>query len=105
MAQSPAKPNADDLAKQMETLRADVAKLTETLADLTRAEAHEVADSVKKAARRARSELEHEVDRLQVQASQAIDHADALIRDKPALAMGLAAGLGLLAGLLISRRH
>ena len=104
MATTDTKPTADDLGKQMETLRADMAKLTETLADLTRAEARNAANGAKRVARKARDGVEHEYDKLQHQAVEAVDHADALIREKPAMAMGVAAGVGLLVGLMMSRR-
>ncbi|MDX5403493.1 MAG: hypothetical protein LPK02_15100 [Rhodobacterales bacterium] len=104
MAQTDTKANADDLAKQMETLRADVAQLTETLARLTRAEAEEAAAGARRFARKARNGVEQEYDKLHVQAVEAVDHADALIREKPGMAMGIAAGVGLLAGLMLSRR-
>jgi ElaB/YqjD/DUF883 family membrane-anchored ribosome-binding protein len=104
MAQTDTKPTADDLAKQMETLRADVAHLTETLGKLTRAEAQEAAVGARRVVRKARDGVEHEYERLQHQAVEAVDHADALIREKPAMAMGIAAGVGLLAGLMLSRK-
>ena len=104
MAQSSTKPTADDLAAQMEALRADVAALTTTLADLTRAEARDAADSAKRAARKTRENVEHEYEKLHKHAEDAVDQADALIREKPAMALGIAAGLGLLIGLLMSRR-
>jgi ElaB/YqjD/DUF883 family membrane-anchored ribosome-binding protein len=104
MAQSETKAAADDLSKQLETLRADVAGLTEALGNLTRAEAREVASGAKRVARKARDGVEHEYEKLQHQAVEAVDHADALIREKPAMAMGIAAGVGLLVGLMMSRR-
>lgn len=104
MAQTDTKPTADDLGKQMDILRADVAKLTETLTEMTRAEARFAADGAKRVVRKARDGVEHEYERLQHQAVEAVDHADALIREKPAMAMGIAAGIGLLAGLMLSRR-
>lgn len=104
MAMTDNKPTADDLGKQMEILRADVAKLTETLTDLTRAEARYAANGAKRVVRKARDGVEHEYDKLQHQALEAVDQADALIREKPAMAMGIAAGVGLLVGLMMSRR-
>jgi ElaB/YqjD/DUF883 family membrane-anchored ribosome-binding protein len=104
MAQSTSKPTPDDLGKQLETLRADVATLTETLGKLTRAEAQDAADGAKRVVDKARAGVAHEYEKVQSQALQAVDHADALIREKPAMAMGVAAGFGLLVGLMMSRR-
>lgn len=104
MAQIETKAAAEDLSKQLENLRADVASLTEAVGNLTRAEAREMADGAKRVARKARAGVEHEVERLQHQAIEAVDHADALIREKPAVAMGVAAGFGLLVGLMMSRK-
>jgi ElaB/YqjD/DUF883 family membrane-anchored ribosome-binding protein len=104
MAQSTAKTTPDDLSKQLETLREDVAQLTQTLAQLTRSEAQEAADGAKRVIGKARAGVAHEYEKVQTQTLQAVDHADALIREKPAMAMGVAAGVGLLVGLMMSRR-
>jgi ElaB/YqjD/DUF883 family membrane-anchored ribosome-binding protein len=104
MAQSDTKATADDLSKQLDALRADVASLTETLGNMTRAEAREAANGAKRVVRKARDGVEQEYDKLHHQAVEAVDHADALIREKPAMAMGIAAGLGLLVGLMMSRK-
>ncbi|MDM7971228.1 MAG: hypothetical protein QUV10_16570 [Paracoccaceae bacterium] len=104
MAQPETKAAADDLSKQLETLRADVASLTEAIGNLTRAEAREAADGARRVVRKARDGVEHEYEKLQHQAVEAVDHADALIREKPAMAMGIAAGVGMLVGLMMSRR-
>ncbi|MCD1627593.1 MAG: DUF883 family protein [Paracoccaceae bacterium] len=104
MAQAANKPTTDDISEQLATLREDVAALTTTLRDLTRAEAQDAAKGAKRMAGKAREGVEHEYERLQKQAGDAVDHADALIREKPAMAMGIAAGVGLLVGLMLSRR-
>jgi ElaB/YqjD/DUF883 family membrane-anchored ribosome-binding protein len=104
MAQTTNKPTPDDVSEQLAVLRNDVAALTNTLKDLTRAEAQDAADGAKRVARKARDGVEHEYVKLQKQAGDAVDHADALIREKPAMAMGVAAGVGLLVGLMLSRR-
>jgi len=104
MAQANPKPTQEDLAQQMQELRDDVASLTKMLGDLTRAEAREAADSAKRAAHKTRESVEHEYEKLHKQAEDAVHHADALIREKPAMAMGIAAGLGLLVGLMMSRK-
>jgi ElaB/YqjD/DUF883 family membrane-anchored ribosome-binding protein len=104
MAQATTKPTPEDLAKQMQELRDDVATLTTMLGDLTRAEARDAADSAKRAAHKTRESIEHEYEKLHKQAEDAVNHADALIHERPAMAMGIAAGFGLLVGLMLSRK-
>lgn len=82
----------DDLTKQIERLRSDVAQITKTLGDLTkgqvtelrargRAAAGDLADSARRA--------EHD--------------AEDYIRDRPLQALAIAAGLGVLVGWLTRR--
>lgn len=104
MAQSTTKATPDDLGKQLDTLREDVAQLTRTIAQLTRDEAEHAADTARDALGKARAGVAQEYDRVSAQGRQAVDHADALIREKPAMAMGVAAGVGLLVGLMMSRK-
>lgn len=97
-------PSTEDLMREIETLRADLARVTETLAEIGKAEARSMADEVRKRSRKARDQVEDEFEHLRGSAEAVIDQADDLIRERPALAMTIAAGLGLIAGLLLYRK-
>ncbi|MFU8862649.1 MAG: DUF883 family protein [Rhodobacterales bacterium] len=104
MAQPTSKPTQEDLAVQMQVLRDDVASLTSTISELTRTQARDAASSAKRVIRKTRDGVEHEYEKMHDRAEDALDHADAFVREKPAAAMGIAAGFGLLVGLMMSRR-
>ncbi len=104
MAGSNNSPSSDDLMREIETLRADLARITETMAEMGKAEARSMASEVRKRSRKAREQVEDELENLRGSAEAAIDQADDLIRERPALAMAIAAGLGLVAGLLLYRK-
>lgn len=86
-----------DLSDQIEILKADIASLTGTLSDYGKAKGAEAAktakDTVSDAALEAR-----------VKALDAQKQAEDFIRTQPATALGLAAGIGFLVGLITSRR-
>jgi ElaB/YqjD/DUF883 family membrane-anchored ribosome-binding protein len=104
MAGSNNNPSTEDLVREIETLRADLARVTETLAEMGKAEARSMADEVRKRSRKARAHVEDEFEHLRGSAEAAIDQADELIRERPAIAMTIAAGLGLIVGLLLYRK-
>lgn len=104
MAQIPTKPTTDDLAAQMDVLRNDIAALTSMLGDRTRAEANEAANAAKRMARKARAGAEDQYEQLQARAGDVAEQADEFIHEKPGVAIGIAAAVGLLAGLMLSRR-
>lgn len=80
-----AAPSTEDLAQQLENLRADLMKLAGTVSG-------DVADGIDKAGRQIKRTRE-----------DARDMATTAVRDHPLAAIGIAAGLGLLLGLLARR--
>jgi ElaB/YqjD/DUF883 family membrane-anchored ribosome-binding protein len=86
-AMQPAKPTpgAEDLAAQIETLRADLMKLAATVKD-------DVSEGIGKAGRQ-----------LGQTGRDARATATAAVLDHPYAAVGIAAGLGLLLGLVVRR--
>ena len=86
-------PTVEDLSKQLDELKADVAKLVETLAAMGRAQGEHVADDL-----RARAE------KMRAQGSASAAEAELMARERPAAAMGVAAGVGFLLGLILARR-
>ena len=96
-------PTTEDLNKQIEQLRADVAAIGTTLSDLAAAKAGELGD-------RARGEAEALGERGRQSLDEAARQLDRLesgtadyVRTRPVQALAIAAGLGLLVGFL-SRR-
>ena len=94
----------DDLSAQVETLKSDIAALTKTIADLTKAKGEEASDTLRARAESARATGDAQVAELQEQATQGMEAAEDYVRRNPATALGVAAGVGVLVGLLSARR-
>ena len=97
-------PTVEDLTRQMEALRADVAAIAETLKGLGLAGTRAAADEVKGRAESARAGAEARMDELHARLDALLAEADRMARDRPVTAMGIAAGFGFLLGLLLGRR-
>ncbi len=97
-------PSSEDLMNEIATLRADIGKITETLTAMGRAEAESMAAGVRNKTRRTRQQVEAELEQLRDSAEGAIERADDLVRERPGMALAIAAGLGLVAGLLLHRK-
>lgn len=97
-------PSSEDLMREIATLRADLGKITETLTAMGRAEAQSMTDELRSKTRRTRKHVEDELDHLRDTAENALDRADDMIRERPGLSMAIAAGLGLVVGLLLYRK-
>ena len=85
-------PNSEDLSAQVDLLKSDIARLTETLGEYGRAKGREYQGEARRRAEDLRSDAQEKVDDI-----------EAYVRHNPAQALGIAAGVGLLIGLL-SRR-
>ncbi len=101
---SPAEPTVEDLARQMEALRADLNGIAETLKGLGMARGKAAADDVKSRAEAARAAGEQQIEEMHARLEAMLAEADKLARDKPITAMGIAAGFGFLLGLMLGRR-
>ncbi len=95
---------AADLTAQIETLRDDLSALTKTIADLSESAREDVAASAKSKAEHLRGKAEDTAQAAQEQAARMQGQANEFIRNQPATALGIAAGLGFLIGLLGARR-
>lgn len=100
----PKNPTTEDLARQIETLKSDIANLTGVLSDLGRSKAGEFAGRARSHADDLQSRAHDQAAALRDTAEGAFEDAEAYVRRNPTTALGLAAGLGLLVGLLTSRR-
>lgn len=96
--------SADDVRDQLAALQADVAELTKTVTSYGKARGEEARASVSQTA----AELRQRADTLrsdaEAQLRQGYAQAETAVRDNPAAAVGIAAGIGFVLGLMSSRR-
>ncbi len=85
-------PSYDDLSRQVDALKSDIKRLTESLGDYGRAKG-----------RYYQGEAQRRADHMRDEAQEKADEIEAYVHENPARALGIAAGIGLLIGLL-SRR-
>ena len=94
----------NDVTKQMKVLREDVAKLTEVVAEYGKARGRDLtSEAANKAADVAQAGKET-AKAVQAKAQNGYADAEDAVRQNPAAAVGIAAGLGFLVGLIASRR-
>lgn len=93
----PKTPTVTDLSEQVAILKDDIATLTSTVGEVGRAQVEGAASSAKAVA----TDLT-DTGRLMVSDTQ--DKAEEFIRTQPLAALGIAAGLGLLVGIAVSKR-
>lgn len=87
----------NDLSDEIATLKADIASLTGTLSEYGKAKGNEAAKTAKEAVSDATTAA-------RVKALDAQAQAEDFIRTQPGTALGIAAGIGFLVGLVTSRR-
>lgn len=97
-------PTVEDLAEQMNTLRADIAQLTQTIGQMGKATGQAAAEAARAEAAALYQKGEAQLAALRSQAGDLAHDADALVRRHPATAVGLAVGLGFLVGMMTTRR-
>ncbi|NIY78386.1 MAG: DUF883 domain-containing protein [Rhodobacteraceae bacterium] len=93
-----------DLSAQIATLKADVAELTNTLADYGRAQKAQLGATAEDSFEAAKQKGVETADYARQQARDAYAGAEKTVRENPAASVGIAAGVGFLVGLLASRR-
>ena len=109
------KTDSADVAAQIETIRADVAALTALLADMADQKKDELKGTASKTAKDMRDKAKDQVTMARVRAAEAGEtvrdgvedryaRAEDAVRRQPAMAVGIAASVGFLVGLLASRR-
>ncbi|GHA44081.1 hypothetical protein GCM10008927_06070 [Amylibacter ulvae] len=91
------KTTTEDLAKQIETLKGDLVDLTEMMGKVGKNKGQQIAQS-------ARETGEAQLAKVQHGAERAVHKADDFVNEKPAMALGIAAGIGFLVGMTASRR-
>ena len=93
-----------DLTDQIEILRKDLSALTATIADLGKAKGDEALQAAKARASSVRDAAADQVEAAQLQAQQLRSQADQFVREQPATALGIAAGIGFLVGFFSTRK-
>lgn len=99
-----AEPTVEDLSAQMETLRADMAQIVETMGALSRAKTGEAAEALAETAAELRRRGEEQLAAAREKGSEALESATGYVRSHPAESLAVAAGLGFVVGLLLRRR-
>ena len=97
-------PTYDDLAAQIDTLKSDISALTELMGDYGRARKEDAAARLRDAAEATRDKGYETAAQARAKAADWATEAEEVVRRQPALAMGIAAGLGFLVGALSTRR-
>ncbi len=107
MAQAPKNNTSElnaDVAQQLAVLREDIATLTATIAEYGKAQGSAMkASAAEKAAEFAQTGASA-ADAIKAQAEKSYSDAEEAVRTNPAAAVGIAAGLGFLVGMLTARR-
>ncbi|AJE46206.1 DUF883 family protein [Celeribacter indicus] len=101
---SPTEVTTEELQAQIATLKDDIAALTKTMADYGSAQGKAAKASAQAALTEARARGAEHVAHAQQSALDAYGEMENRVRENPSAAMGLAAGLGFLVGLLAARR-
>jgi len=97
-------PSGSEIYAQLETLRADMAKLVETVTALGRARTGDAAASLGETAHELRRRGEENLTAARERGEAAMDQAAEYVRRRPTEAVAIAAGLGVLLGLFLNRR-
>ncbi|MGI3168561.1 glycine zipper domain-containing protein [Pseudooceanicola sp. C21-150M6] len=95
---------ADDVKAQIATLQADVAELTRTMSAYGKNRGNEARAAASRRAEEVRVRAEALGHDAEAQLRQGYAQAETAVRDNPAAAVGIAAGVGFLLGLISARR-
>ncbi len=95
--------SVDDLSKQLDQLRADLGELTKTVGTYSKEQGQAAGNRARTEAERIRARGEATAQDVQRQVEELTETAGDRVREQPLMAVGLAAGVGFLVGML-SRR-
>ena len=95
---------AAGLEAQLAQLRADLARMADTVTTLAQSQGAALGDRLGAEAEKLRGTAEAQMAALQAQAEPKLEEARAYVRSNPLHALGMAAGAGLIFGLLFGRR-
>ncbi len=95
---------AADLNDQIETLRQDIGALTQTISEMGKHKGDETIEAARAKASDLRDKAADHAETARLQALEMQDQANNFIRNQPATALGIAAGVGFLVGFFGSRK-
>lgn len=98
-------PSVDDLSRQIEMLKKDITTLTSTITEIGKSEADRAVKRAKSKGEDLRQAGEDQLHMMRLRAETYGEEAGEFVRNQPATALGLAAALGLVTGLLLSGRR
>jgi ElaB/YqjD/DUF883 family membrane-anchored ribosome-binding protein len=94
----------DQLLEEFQALVSDTERLLQQSASLAGDQAEALREQIRSSLGRARSTLHNVEDALQVRGKAALDATEDYVQSHPWQTLGIAAAIGLLLGMLISRR-
>lgn len=104
MAMTKTNTDAQDLAAQIDALKADISRITSTLTEIGTAKKDAAVASAREGAATLRAEGAKQVEYAQATAEEYGAQAADAIRRQPAAAVGIAVAAGFLAGMLTGRK-
>lgn len=96
--------NTADLANQIEVLRKDLGALTQTITDLGKAKGDDAVALAQSKAADIRERATDAGETARLQALELQDQANDFVKNQPATALGIAAGIGFLVGFMGTRK-
>lgn len=96
--------SADDLAQQIEALKADIAAIARTLGALGKAQGEAVVETARGSAEALKANGAAAYDAAATEAGAVAAQAAHAVRQRPAQALGIAMALGFLVGYLTARK-
>lgn len=93
-----------DLSDQIETLRKDLSDLTGTISDFGKSKRANLTEAAAHKIDEAREKGIHAAEAVTARAKDVQEQANDFVKAQPATALGIAAGLGFLVGMLNARR-
>ena len=103
-ALKPTDSESEQLSKQIADLKADLAAISKTLSEMGTARSDAAFESVRESALALRDQGEKALKDAQTRARDVGHQAADAVREQPAMAVGLAVGLGFLIGLVTARK-
>lgn len=97
-------PTGEDLAKQIETLQKDLNSLTKTMTEMGKAKGDAAVSATREKLSDARHHMSDVAETARLHAMEMQGQANDFISKQPATALGVAAGLGFLVGMMTSRK-
>ncbi|WOI56014.1 hypothetical protein [Palleronia sp. LCG004] len=96
-------PSTEDLSRQIELLKTDIARLTETISEMGRAKGRTYADEARRRVNSVRADAEHRANEMRGHAEEKMDEVEAYVQQNPTTALGIAALVGVIVGFMTRR--